>query len=193
DVMPAITTTAHSGCTNALNPFNQATPVPLNALDDLGSNSLAASCQYTATMNGTSSATPNTSAVVSMMLEANPRLSVRDIKYILAKTAKHIDPSFAGVSSTTIISGSTVVLEQGWVTNVAGYSFSNRYGFGAVDAAAAVTMAKSYTAYLPAVQTSTGNYTFVAAAPALIPPQSAAGAFIPYAVSEAFQTVEFAV
>jgi subtilisin family serine protease len=193
DIMPAITTTAHSGCANAQNPFNQAMPVPLNALDDLGSNSLAASCQYTATMNGTSSATPNTSAVVAMMLEANPKLSVRDIKYILAKTAKHIDPSFAGISSNSVIAGSTIVLEQGWVTNAAGYSFSNRYGFGAVDAAAAVTMAKSYTAYLPPVQNSTGNYMFVAAAPALIPPQSATGGFIPYAVSEAFQTVEFAV
>jgi subtilisin family serine protease len=192
-VMPAITTTAHSGCVNAQNPFNQATPVPLNALDDVGLNPQAASCQYTALMNGTSSATPNTSAVVAMMLEANPKLSVRDIKYILAKTAKHVDASFAGVSSTTIISGSTVVLEQGWVSNAAGYSFTNRYGFGAVDAAAAVTMAKSYTAYLPAVQNSTGSYTFVVPAPALVPPQSTAGGFITYAVSEAFQTVEFAV
>jgi hypothetical protein len=191
--MPAITTTAHSACPNAPNPFNQAMAVPLDALDDLGLNQQAVSCQYTAIMNGTSSATPNSSAVVAMMLEANPKLSVRDIKYILAKTAKHVDASFAGVSSTTIISGSTVVLEQGWVANVAGYSFSNRYGFGAVDAAAAVTMAKSYTAYLPAVQNSTGNYTFVAAAPALIPPQSTTGGFINYAVSEAFQAVEFAV
>jgi len=193
DVMPAITTTAHTGCANAPNPFNQAMPVPLNALDDLGANVFAPSCQYTAIMNGTSSATPNTSAVIAMMLEANPKLSVRDIKYILAKTAKHVDPTFAGVSSTGIISGSTIVLEQGWVTNAAGYTFSNRYGFGGVDAAAAVAAAKTYTSYLPAEQDSTGNYNFVAAAPATIPPQSAAGAYINYAVSESFQTVEFAV
>lgn len=189
---PAIVTTAFSGCANvAYGP--PMFPNGANPLDSLGSNPLASQCQYTAQMNGTSSATPNTSAVVAMMLEANPNLSVRDIKYILAKTAKHADASFAGVSSTTIISGSTIVLEQGWVTNAAGYSFSNRYGFGAVDAAAAVTMAKSYTAYLPAVQNSAGNYTFVAAAPALIPPQSPTGGFINYVVSEAFQTVEFAV
>jgi subtilisin family serine protease len=193
DVMPAITTTAHSSCANAQNPFNQATAVPLNALDDLGSNALSPSCQYTGIMNGTSSATPNTSGTVAMMLEANPNLSVRDIKFILAKTAKHVDPSFAGVSSTAIITGSTIVLEQGWTTNAAGYQFSNRYGFGAVDATAAVAMAKSYTGYLPGIQNSVGNYNFVAAAPATIPPKSATGGFITYSVSEAFQTVEFAI
>jgi subtilisin family serine protease len=191
-VMPAITTTAHSGCANAPNPFGQASPVALNALDDLGANPLSASCQYTAIMNGTSSATPNTSAVIAMMLEANPKLSVRDIKYILAKTAKRVDSTFTGVSTTTIIPGSTIVLEQGWTRNAAGYTFSNRYGFGAVDAASAVTMAKTYTTFLPAVQTS-GNYTFIAPAPALIPPQSTTGRFINYSVSESFQTVEFVV
>jgi subtilisin family serine protease len=184
---PAIITTSRDGCGNT--EYGKA----VNPLDDLGANVLAANCQYTAVMNGTSSATPNTSATVAMMLEANPKLSVRDIKYILAKTAKRVDPSFAGVSSTTIISGSTIVLEQGWVTNGGGYTFSNRYGFGAVDAAAAVSMAKAYTAFLPALQPSTGNYTFIAAAPATIPPQSATGAYINYAVSESFHTVEFVV
>jgi subtilisin-like proprotein convertase family protein len=191
-VMPAITTTAHSSCVNAQNPFNQSTPVPLNALDDLGANALSASCQYTAIMNGTSSATPNTAAVVALMLEANPNLSVRDIKYILAKTAKRVDPTFAGVSSSTIISGSTIVLEQGWVTNAAGYTFSNRYGFGAVDAASAVLAAKTYTRYLPPLQDSTG-YSVLAAAPATIPAHSPTGGYINFTVSESFQTVEYVV
>ena len=101
----------------------QTPPVSMNALDDQGANPFASQCQYTAQMNGTSSATPNAAGAVAMMLEANPKLSVRDIKYILAKTAKHVDPNFAGVSSTTIIAGSTIVLEQGWVTNAAGFSF----------------------------------------------------------------------
>ncbi|MGH9641895.1 MAG: S8 family serine peptidase, partial [Terriglobales bacterium] len=98
-VQPAIITTAHTGCSNALQAFfNQTPPVSMNMLDDQGANPLAAQCQYTAQMNGTSSATPNTSAVVAMMLEANPQLSVRDVKYILAKTAKRVDPNFTGVS-----------------------------------------------------------------------------------------------
>jgi subtilisin family serine protease len=189
-VMPAITTTAHSGCLNAQNPFNQPSPVALNALDDLGANPLAPLCQYTAIMNGTSSATPSATAVIALMLEANPKLSVRDIKYILARTAKHVDPGFTGVTSTTIISGTPIVLEQGWDTNAAGYTFSNRYGFGAVDAAAAVAAAQTYTAYLPPAQDSTGNYTFQAAAPAIIPPHSAGGGYINFTVSETFKTVE---
>jgi hypothetical protein len=144
-------------------------------------------------MNGTSSATPNVAAVVALMLEANPKLSVRDIKYILAKTARHVDPDFAGVASTAIITGNTIVLEQGWTKNAAGFWFSNRYGFGGVDAAAAVSLAKSYSDYLPPIQTSTGNYRFVAAAPATIPPASAVGGTISYSVSEPFQTTEFVV
>ena len=129
-----------------------------HASDTNGANPLAPNCQYTAMMNGTSAATPNVSGVVAMMLEANPKLSVRDTKYILAKTAKHVDPTFAGVSSNAIVPGSTVVLEQGWVKNAAGYAFSNRYGFGAVDAAA-IAAAKSYSSYLPPPQTS-ANFAF---------------------------------
>ncbi len=182
---PAITTTARTGCANA--PY---VPKLANALDAQGANVLAANCQYTATMNGTSSATPNVAGTIALMLEANPKLSVRDIKYILAKTAKKVDSAFPGVSSTSIVPAATVVLEQGWTTNSAGWSFSNRYGFGAVDAAAAVTTAKSYTTYLPALQSSTGTYQFTAAPPATIPPQSASGAFLTYAVSEAFSSVE---
>jgi subtilisin family serine protease len=149
---PAIVTTAHAGCAGYTTVFN--------LLDDLGANVLAPNCQYTAIMNGTSSAAPNTSAVIALMLEANPNLSVRDIKYILAKTATRVDPNFSGVSSANVIPGTTFVLEQGWVTNSGGYTFSNRYGFGAVNAASAVAMAKGYTGYLPAVQQSAGNYSF---------------------------------
>jgi hypothetical protein len=127
-----------------------------------------------------------------MMLEANPQLSVRDLKYILARTANKVDAAFSGVSSTTIVPGSTVVLEQGWVTNGAGWSFSNRYGFGAVDAAAAVAMAKSYTAYLPAVQTSI-FHPFLAAPPAIVAPLSLTGESAVFPVAESFTTVEFVV
>jgi hypothetical protein len=127
------------------------------------------------------------------MLVANPKLSVRDIKYILAKTAKQVDPTFAGVSATDIIPGNTVILEQGWVTNAAGFNFSNRYGFGGVDAAAAVAAAKAYTNYLPPLADSTGNYQFIPAAPAIVPAGSTTGGYIPFTVSETFNTVEFVV
>jgi subtilisin family serine protease len=183
---PAIVTTNRDGCANS------NYPTPVNALDDQGANPLAANCQYTATMNGTSSATPNVAGVVAMMLEANLKLSIRDIKYILAKTAKHVDPSFTGVTSSNVISGTPVTLEQGWVTNAAGYAFSNRYGFGAADAAAAVAAAKTYSTYLPALQNSK-NYTFFVAPPATITAMTTTGGFLTYAVAETFQTVEFVV
>jgi subtilisin family serine protease len=186
-VKPAIVTTNRAGCGNASYAF------AVNPLDDLGANPQSVNCQYTAIMNGTSSATPNVAGVVAMMLEVNPKLSIRDIKYLLAKTARRTDPTFAGVTSTTALPGSTIVLEQGWITNAGGFTFSNRYGFGAVDAAAVVAAAKTYTSFLPPLVDSTGNYSFLAAAPAIVPPASAAGGFISYTVSEPFQTVEFAI
>ena len=184
DYDPAIVTTSRTGCANAEN--------YANPLDSKGASSLAADCQYTAMMNGTSAATPNVAGVVALMLEANKNLSWRDIKYILAKTAKPVDATFGGVTSSTILPGSTVTLEQGWITNAAGYNFSNRYGFGALDAAAAVAMAKTYTSYLPALVDSS-NYTFLPSTPALIPSASATGSRVTWNVTESFKSVEFVV
>jgi subtilisin family serine protease len=186
---PGIITTSRDGCTNT--EYGKA----VNALDDLGANPLAPNCEYTAAMNGTSAATPNVSGVISMMLEANPKLSVRDIKYILAKTAKRVDPTFAGVTSTNVLSGNStaITLEQGWTTNAAGYAFSNRYGFGGVDASAAVAMAKTYTAYLPPIVNSTGTYAFLVAPPGTIAPNSATGGFLTWTVNETFAQVEHVI
>jgi len=146
---PAIVTTARTGCDKA--GFSN----PRNALDSLGANPLAVQCQYTAMMNGTSSAAPNLSAVIALMIEANPLLTFRDIKYILAKTAIRLDPDFDGVTSSSVIPGTTFALDLGWVKNAAGNWFSNWYGFGGVDAGAAVAAAKVYTNFLPAQKTAT--------------------------------------
>jgi len=48
---------------------------------------------YTQRMNGTSSAAPIVSGVIALMLEANPNLTYRDIRIILAKTARKNDPN----------------------------------------------------------------------------------------------------
>lgn len=185
DYQPALVTTSREGCPNA------NYPTAVNTLDDLGANPLAPNCQYTATMNGTSAATPNTTATAALMLDANPKLTVRDIKYILASTAKRIDPNFPGVTATTLLPGSTIVLEQGWVTNAAGYTFSNRYGFGEIDAGVAVKMAGQYKSYLPPLRYSKGQYAYTAATPGIVPAASAAGTLIPFNVTEQFSTVEF--
>jgi subtilisin family serine protease len=138
---PAIVTTTSTGCGNYSLSFN--------TLDSRGANALAAQCQYTAMMNGTSSAAPVVSGVVALMLEANPQLTWRDVRHILATTARKVDESFVPIAFTGLLSSGALTLEQGWVRNAAGFHFHNWYGFGKVDAARAVTAARNYTSYLP--------------------------------------------
>jgi subtilisin family serine protease/subtilisin-like proprotein convertase family protein len=181
---PAIITTSLDGCSNA---SAYGSTKILNSLNSQGQNANATNCQYTAIMNGTSSATPNVAAVIALMLESNPNLSVRDIKHILAKTAKKIDSTNTGVSSTSILPGSTVVLDQGWVKNAANNWFSTWYGFGAVDATAAVTMSKTYNAYLPAVQTNSSTLHYLSATTI---PHNTSGVTMTFSMSQSFTTVE---
>ncbi len=106
-------------------------------------------CNYTHTFNGTSSAAPMISGVVALMLQANPDLTARDVKYILAKTARAVsDSSFQ--SGAPHINGDFFDMaghtyEQNTITNAAGFNFHNWFGFGLVDGDAAVEMAKTYT------------------------------------------------
>jgi subtilisin family serine protease len=48
------------------------------------------SADYTATFNGTSSATPKVAGVVALMLSANPHLTPKEVKQILRETADDI-------------------------------------------------------------------------------------------------------
>ncbi len=75
---------------------------------------------------GTSSATPLVAGVVALILEANPALSWREVMMVLAETATR-----------------TGLEQTGWTTNAAGYMVHPRYGFGMVDAAAAVADAQT--------------------------------------------------
>lgn len=67
------------------------------------------------------------------MLDANPDLTWRDVQAILASTAQPVDDE----NDETI------------QVNTAGFYHSNRYGFGIVDAAAAVEAAETWTNLLP--------------------------------------------
>ena len=82
---------------------------------------------YTNTMNGTSAACPVVSGVVALMLSVNSELTYRDVQYILAKTARKNDSE-----------------NEFWKSNAAGLHFNKLYGFGVVDAAKAVAMAKEF-------------------------------------------------
>ena len=107
-----------------------------------GGHELNPDCNYTSTFNGTSSATPVVSGIIALMLEANPDLTWRDVKHILAVTADQVDPNFAPLTHPLDPPGH--INEPGWITNAAGFKFHNWYGFGRVNAEAAVKMAKEY-------------------------------------------------
>ena len=72
---------------------------------------------YTATFNGTSSATPHVAAAAALMLSANPNLSTSDVRALLSTSAKRL----AG--------------QTGWTEEL---------GFGRLDVGAAVAAAKAH-------------------------------------------------
>ncbi|MDE0421566.1 MAG: S8 family peptidase [Gammaproteobacteria bacterium] len=98
---------------------------------------------YVSTFNGTSAAAPHTSGAVALLLEAEPELTWRDVKYVLAKTARQIDADIQPVQY--LVGGRVYVAQLPWVTNAAGYPFHNWYGFGAVAVDAALELVDSHT------------------------------------------------
>lgn len=81
---------------------------------------------YTKTMNGTSGSTPVAAGVGALVLQARPELSYRDVRRVLARSARKADPG-----------------SPGWSTNGAGLPVHHGYGFGVVDANAAVALART--------------------------------------------------
>jgi proprotein convertase subtilisin/kexin type 2 len=94
----------------------------------IGITTTALQSAYRSDFSGTSASTPMVSGVVALMLAANPDLSWRDVRLILAETARRNDPA-----------------DPGWVTTPAGLAFNHKYGYGVVDAGAAVARAASWT------------------------------------------------
>jgi len=88
---------------------------------------------YTKCMNGTSAATPMVSGAIALMLQANPNLSWRDVRYILATTARqnHFEP----ISNR----------DPDWIQNGANIWVNQNYGFGVINTEAAVTAAVGWT------------------------------------------------
>ena len=139
---PAMVTTDQSGCNQG-----SSTNTAQNGSTFDNGGAPNTSCNYTNGMNGTSSATPVTAGVIALILEANPALTWRDVKHILARTARQIDAGRAAVI-ITLGHGGAYVAEPAWTTNHAPqpFKFHSWYGFGMVDASAGVTMATTYTA-----------------------------------------------
>ena len=85
--------------------------------------------------SGTSYASPLTAGVVALMLEANSSLGYRDVQEILAYSARQIDAGSAGWAENGAVN---------W--NGGGLHASHDYGFGLIDAHAAVRLAETWTA-----------------------------------------------
>ncbi len=104
--------------------------------------------RYVYDFGGTSAATPAVSGVAALMREANPNLTWRDLKLILAASARKNDPTNAGWLHGARKYGSSSATDL--------YHFNHEYGFGVVDAKAAVDMARGWT-NVPTLQTSSAS------------------------------------
>lgn len=143
---PGHVTTDGVGCDAGLDTIDEPAIIPGDS-----------DCQYTHVMNGTSSAAPNASGVAALLMSANPALSARDIRHIMLTTARKNDPEHSGVPLTFEQADGQVVTYQalpGWQTNAAGYEFSNYYGFGILDAKAALDVVLQTNSILPQLKIS---------------------------------------
>ena len=159
---PAIMTTDQSGCDRGYvrssgdsaniepdqPPENTSSPAS-NTFND-GDSPLPenSDCHYVSNFNGTSSAAPSVSGSLALVYEANPELTYRDVKYIVAATSRLVDANFGTESLDNIV-------YYQWVNNSAGFSHHNWYGFGAIDTDAAIAMAESFPADTLGEQTIT--------------------------------------
>jgi len=90
---------------------------------------------YTRIMNGTSGATPLVVGAAALIAKENSLLTNRDIRLILAESARQTDASDADWATN-----------QGTKVSGAGhYAINHKYGFGLVDVDAAVTLARTWT------------------------------------------------
>jgi subtilisin-like proprotein convertase family protein len=101
--------------------------------DFAGSNSsgiysTAPSGGSTSSFGGTSTTSPLAAGIVALVLQASPNLTWRDVAHVLINSARKCSPT-----------------NPNWSTNGAGRWQHYDFGFGAIDAAAAVSLAQTWT------------------------------------------------
>ena len=132
----------------------------------------------TGRFDGTSAAAPMVSGTIALMLEANPELTRRDIQHILVRTAQKnrlIDSDLDGELDATLAGGTTELrtsflasantdglasrdpYNTGWFRNAAGHWVSDSFGYGIVDAGAAVDAAATWTGVDPERHVQSGT------------------------------------
>ncbi|MGB6054082.1 MAG: S8 family serine peptidase [Burkholderiaceae bacterium] len=174
---PALVTTDLAGCERGYARRDREEWQYANDFDKPGTDTNSKfnpQCDYTAAMNGTSAAAPTVTGVVALMLAANPDLTWRDLRLILTRTARKIDAGRAPV--TLQLDGGAYIAQDGWTKNGAGLWFHNWYGYGLVDAAAAVAMAKTTISHLTGPMADSGWIDSEAAPSLPVPQDDPAGA-----------------
>lgn len=125
---------------------------------------------YTNRFLGTSGAAPVVSGVVALMLDAAPGLGWRDVQEILSLTAQ-LRGSAIGATGTVPGENGAWLLNGAADWNGGGRHFHLSYGYGAVDAFAAVRMAEAWSLFggprtaANDVVRATGQVTFNQSAP----------------------------
>ena len=102
---------------------------------------------YNRFFSGTSAAAPVVSGVIALLRAQYPQLSWRDIKLILAESAEQVDPA-----ASTWQNGAPA-----YDNDSNNYTHSLDYGFGLINASAAMDLAKEWTALPPQQEYETSD------------------------------------
>ena len=116
--------------------------------------------RYRDDFSGTSAATPIVSGVAALLRQANPGLTWRDLKLILAASARKNDAANSGWEEGA--------RKYGEDSDTDRYHFNHEYGFGMVDAKAAVDLAKGWV-NVPSLRSASASSTSAVTIP---PPHS---------------------
>lgn len=141
---------------------------------------------YTSAFGGTSAAAPQVTGVVALMLEANDQLGWRDVQMILAASARQVGsdvgsvansgaPGNGGHEQASQLDGSSWFWNGSTFWNGGGMHFSNDYGYGLVDALAAVRLAQTWTHQSTTTNETEVRYDFDGSGTTVVPDGNASG------------------